>query len=32
MILAERSFDDNSRVIAVENADLQVLSQLGQGG
>ncbi len=32
MIIAERSFDVNSRVIAVENADLQTLAQLGQGG
>ncbi len=32
MIIAQRGFDVNSRVIAVENANLQVLSQLGQGG
>ncbi len=32
MILAQRGFDVNSRVIAVENANLQVLVQLGQGG
>ena len=32
MIIAQRGFDVNSRVIAVENANLQVLTQLGQGG
>jgi flagellar hook protein FlgE len=32
MIIAQRGFDMNSRVISVENANLQVLSQLGQGG
>lgn len=32
MIIAQRGFDVNSRVISVENANLQVLTQLGQGG
>jgi len=32
MIIAQRGFDVNSRVIAVENSNLQILSQLGQGG
>lgn len=32
MIIAQRGFDVNSRVISVENSNLQILSQLGQGG
>ncbi|HEY5039420.1 MAG TPA: flagellar hook-basal body complex protein, partial [bacterium] len=32
MIIAQRGFGVNSRVIAVENSNLQVLTQLGQGG
>jgi flagellar hook protein FlgE len=32
MIIAQRGFETAARVIAVESADLQTLTQLGQGG
>jgi flagellar hook protein FlgE len=32
MIIAQRGFETNARVISVESADMQTLTQLGQGG